>query len=105
MTFNLFWNDELILKTKKTEFGFLNEVFAEALEKGSKEGLPVAFFANISAISDELPYMIKERIPNARFLERKIKDTDDLEKQMLEYINETKCARVTDRFTLTIDND
>ena len=102
MKIRVCWKDiEFLVVEKKNELYF-SKINVENYDKVVSQGCPVAFLDNIKVIDDELPNIIVNRLPRANFLIDKVNKDEDLEQSIIEYINKTKCKRVTDYITLDI---
>ena len=89
---------EKIEKINKKKY--ISTLVIENIAKAEEDGFPTALLQNIKLIDNKMPNIILDRIPSAEYLSTVITDTKNVEKSILEYINKTRCERVTDFITL-----
>lgn len=98
MSIEVLWDDLNILTIEKKDNLFFSYVDSENLIKARKTGFPVFFLKQISLVSDELPAIVRHRIPNV------INNLEyEKEQEYYDYINSTECKRPTDKFSIKVD--
>lgn len=107
-TLAIYWDDEKILEIEKRGELFYSSVYYENVLKAKEKGFPISLLKQISIVSDELAPIIKRRIPNPKTLRKRIAfknecDDAEIENAICEYINDTRCRRPTDKFSIKID--
>ncbi len=101
MQITLYWKDLEIIEVRKIkENKYVSTLSIENITKAEEDGFPVALIQNVKLIDNKMPNIILDRIPSAEYLSSVLKDTENVEKSILEYINKTRCKRVTDYITL-----
>lgn len=103
MKFKVYWKEIQFLEVEKINDTYYSKLFSENVEKVVEDGYPKTFIMNIKAMDDKLPKIIRNRLPSVDYMSEKIENTDDLEKSIVEYINKTKCRRVTDNISIEIE--
>ncbi len=103
MIYKLYWDNLKILESKVVGDLYYNTIFTENIEVSRDKGLPLMYIKGIRAISDELPTVIQGRIPSTSYIRTIIKNIDNFEDELVEYINKTGCKRVTDYFSLEVE--
>lgn len=103
MKFNVYWKNIKFLEVEKINNMYYSKVIGENMDKVEKEGFPITFLSSIKSMDGELPKIIQSRLPKIEYISEKIEDTSDVEKSIIEYINKTKCQRVTDFITMDIE--
>lgn len=103
MKFNVYWKEVKFLEVEKINDMYYSKLIGENVEKITQEGYPKTFITNIKAMDDKLPKLIRNRIPSIDYMSEKLEDTQDVEKAIIEYINTTKCKRVTDYISMDIE--
>lgn len=103
MKFKVYWKEIKFLEVEKINDIYYSSLIGENVEKVVEDGYPKTFIMNIKAMDDKLPKLIRNRIPSAEYMSEKIENKDDLEKSIVEYINKTKCRRVTDHISMEIE--
>ena len=103
MKFKVFWKDIEFLEVDKINDVYYSRLIGENIDKVIDEGYPVTFLINIKVMDNELPKLIQSRLPSIEYIEEKISKKDDIEKAIIEYINNTKCRRVTDYLSMEIE--
>ncbi|MGN1012414.1 MAG: hypothetical protein ACI4ON_01105 [Clostridia bacterium] len=100
MSIEVLWDDLNILTIEKKDDLFFSYIDSENLMKARKTGFPIFFLKQISIVSDNLPAIVRQRIPR---VENKEIINNKEEKDICEYINSTGCKRPTDKFSIKID--
>lgn len=103
MKFNVYWKEIKFLEVEKIDEMYYSTVIGKNISKIKKSGFPVTFISNIKSMDKELPKLIQSRLPKADYMGEKIKDTTNIEKAIIDYINQTKCKRVTDFISMEIE--
>lgn len=106
MIIDVLWDNISILKIQKQNNIYISSIYRENINKVRANGFPLYFLKDVSVVSDELPEIIKHRISNINNMKGKLKfkndNNENLEEQIYEYINKTKCRRPTDKFSIKI---
>ena len=102
------WDDAKIVEIEKRGELFYSSVNYENVLRAKEKGFPVSLLKQISIVSDELAPVIKRRIPNPKTLRKRIafkneEDDREVENAICEYINDTRCRRPTDKFSIRIE--
>ena len=102
------WDDEKIVEIEKRGELFYSSVIYENVIRAKEKGFPISLLKQISIVSDELAPIIKRRIPTPKTLRKRIsfkneEDDREVENAICEYINDTRCRRPTDKFSIRID--
>ena len=102
------WDDEKIVEIEKRGELFYSSVNYENVLRAKEKGFPVSLLKQISIVSDELAPVIKRRIPSPKTLRKRIafkneEDDREVENAICEYINDTRCRRPTDKFSIRIE--
>ena len=100
MSIEVLWDDLNILTIEKKDDLFFSYIDSENLMKARKTGFPIFFLKQISIVSDNLPAIVRQRIPR---IENKEIINNKEEKDICKYINSTGCQRPTDKFSIKID--
>lgn len=100
MSIEVLWDDLNILTIEKKDDLFFSYIDSENLMKARKTGFPIFFLKQISIVSDNLPAIVRQRIPR---IENKEIINNKEEKDICKYINSTGCKRPTDKFSIKID--
>ena len=103
MKFIVYWKEIPFLKVKKLNNVYYSHILAENIEKIKEEGYPITFITNIKAMDHKLPKLIQNRLPSIEYMCSQLEDTTNTEQAIIEYINKTKCERVTDFLSLEIE--
>lgn len=107
-TITLMWDDLKIMEINKRGDLFFSKIDYDNIMKAKENGFPIALLKQVSVVSDELSPIIKRRIPNPEKLRKRINfknndENDEIERAICEYINETKCRRPTDKFSIKLE--
>lgn len=103
MKIRVYWKDIKFLEVEKIDNKYFSRIITENYNKVNDDGCPIMFLDNIKVIDDELPNIIQSRLPKKESLLENVDKDCNLEKSIIEYINKTKCQRVTDYITLDIE--
>ncbi len=104
MSIEVLWDELNILTIEKKDNLFVSSVNVENLLNAKNNGFPVFLLKQISTVSDELPFIVKNRIGCIKNKLR-FKDNiseDELEENIYDYINLTGCRRPIDKFSINI---
>lgn len=105
MIIDVKWDGIDIINITKKKNMYISSIVTENIDEVVKKGMPITAICNIKAISKELPNIVKNRLPNINIIKKEIKlVSDNMESNILEYINSTKCVSSADKFTLDISN-
>lgn len=104
MSIEVLWDELNILKIEKKDNLFVSSVNIENLITAKENGFPVFLLKQISTVSDELPFIVRNRIGG---IKNRLKFKDDLsenemEEDIYDYINLTGCRRPIDKFSINI---
>ena len=83
MSIEVLWDDLNILTIEKKDDLFFSYIDSENLMKARKTGFPIFFLKQISIVSDNLPAIVRQRIPR---IENKEIITNKEEKDICKYI-------------------
>ena len=100
MSIEVLWDDLNILTIEKKDDLFFSYIDSENLMKARKTGFPIFFLKQISIVSDNLPAIVRQRIPR---IENKEIINNKEEKDICKYIHSTGCTRPTDKVSIKID--
>lgn len=108
MTIDLFWDNVKILNIKKEDDVYISSVYSDNINTVKNSGFPIFFLKEISVVSDELPNIVKQRISNINNIKGKLRfkndySSEEIEENIYNYINTTKCRRPTDKFSIKIE--
>lgn len=103
MSIEVFWDELNILTIEKKDNLYFSYVDTENLVQARKSGFPIFFLKQISVVSDELPAIVRHRIPSFESINNKINLKEKTMETIIDYINETKCKRPTDKFSIKIE--
>ncbi len=103
MKIKVYWKETEFLEVEKKEDKYFSRVVASNYNIVKEQGCPVMFLNNIKAIDDTLPKIIQSRLPKISNLLENLKKDSNMEDEILEYINKTRCERATDYITLDIE--
>lgn len=103
MVINVKWDDVDILKVSKRHNMYVSEIVTANIEEVIKRGMPMSLISNIKLMSKEMPDFVMSRLPSIQMIKKEIKVvSSNLESNILEYINCTKCRRMNDKFSLEV---
>lgn len=102
MKLKVFWKNIKFLEVEKINDMYYSKIIGNNVDKVIDDGYPVTFLINIKAMDSQLPKLIESRFPSIEYIEEKINKNEDIEKSIIDYINKTKCKRVTDYITIEI---
>lgn len=103
MKIKVYWKETLFLEVEKVDDKYFSNVVASNYNMVKEQGCPVMFLSNIKAIDDTLPSIIQNRLPKISNLLENLNKDSNIEDEILDYINKTKCERATDYITLSIE--
>lgn len=104
MSIDVLWDDLNILTIEKKDDLFFSYIDAENLIKARKTGFPLFFIKQISLVSEELPAIVRHRIPNINKVKERLDSNNNYsEENIYNYINETGCRRPTDKFSIKVE--
>ncbi len=103
MIISIKWDDVDILSVTKKHNLYISSIKIENLDYAVKKGMPISIISNVKLISKDLPDIVKDRLPNINIIKKEIKlVSENMESNILEYINSTKCKNMVDKFTFYI---
>lgn len=107
MSIEVFWDDLKILNIEKKDNLFISSVNSENLIKARETGFPIYFLKQISLVSEDIAAIVKYRLPNVNKVKDKLRfkkeSSENIEKEICDYINSTGCRRPTDKLSIQID--
>ena len=96
-------NIDILVITKKHNL-YISSIVTENIDKVIETGMAMTLISNVKIISKELPKIITDRLPSIDAIKKEIKIvSENLESNILEYINRTGCRYVTDKFSFVIE--
>lgn len=103
MVITVKWDNIDILVITKKHNMYITSIVTENIEKVIELGMAITLISNVKVISKELPNIIANRLPNIDVIKKEINlVSENLESNILEYINRTGCKRATDKFSFNI---
>lgn len=103
MVITVKWDNIDILVITKKHNMYISSIISENIDEVSRAGMPMFLISNINIISKELPNIILDRLPSIDMIKKEIEFvSENLESNILEYINRTGCKRATDKFSFYI---
>lgn len=103
MKIKVYWKEIIFLEVEKIDNKYFSKIITSNYNTVKEQGCPVMFLNNIKVIDEALPNIIKSRLPKISNLLENLKKDNDIESEIVEYINKTKCERATDYITLSIE--
>ena len=105
MVITVKWNNIDILNINKMHNMYVTSIITENIDKVINSGMSMTLISNVKVISKELPTIISDRLPSVDVIKEEIKlVSENLESNILEYINRTGCKNATDKLSFCILN-
>lgn len=104
MVITVKWDNIDILVITKKHNMYISSIVTENIEKVINLGMSMALISNVKIISKELPKVITDRLPGIDIIKKEIElVSENIESNILEYINRTGCRCATDKFSFAIE--
>ena len=103
MKITVYWKETQFLEVEKVDEYYFSKILPENYLKVKEDGCPIIFLDKVKIVDNKLPNIIKNRLPKTEYLLKNVDKESDIESGIIEYINRTKCKRVTDYITLDIE--
>lgn len=103
MKYKVYWKKIKFLEIEEIKGIYYSKLITENIDKVIELGYPKTFINDIKEVEKELPKIVSNRLPDINYLNEKGYDTSNLEKAIIQYINDTKCRRITDYITIEVE--